>query len=158
MAQDSNQKERCEEDTHEALATLLAPYRAFVMYVPLHDEVDIARHVALPSPAHIYTIQPDPSRDPREEARKVQEEVGDLMPVLFVPGQRFDAHGTRHGRGGGWYDRFLAAVPSSWLRIGCCTAAQFSRTPLTRAAWDEPVHLVAIENGNSLTLITREQV
>ncbi|MBP6868700.1 MAG: hypothetical protein KBC16_01175 [Candidatus Pacebacteria bacterium] len=64
--------------------------------------------------------------------------------VIFLPGRKFDALGTRHGQGGGWYDRYLARVPSNWLRVGLCTSERFSTEALTRLPHDQPVDIVGV--------------
>ncbi len=58
---------------------------------------------------------------------------------LLIPGTKFDESGTRHGRGGGWYDRFLAMAPNSWVRLGVVGPGQWSDTKLVRQAWDQPM-------------------
>ena len=73
--------------------------------------------------------------------------------VIFIPGREFDHSGTRHGRGGGWYDRFLKDVPRDWLRIGVLTQNQLSETPLTRESWDEPMdYLLFVTRGSWMAL------
>jgi len=44
--------------------------------------------------------------------------------VVIVPGLAFTAGGGRLGQGGGWYDRFLAAVRPECTTIGVCFAEQ----------------------------------
>ena len=64
---------------------------------------------------------------------------------VLVPGRRFDRHGTRYGRGGGWYDRFLSEVPTSWLRIGVTRTQDLADGRLERKPWDQPVDWLLIE-------------
>lgn len=47
-----------------------------------------------------------------------------LVDAVLVPGLAFDPHGARLGRGGGHYDRLLAAVDDSALRVGVAFACQ----------------------------------
>ena len=77
--------------------------------------------------------QPHPRR-----ARRVAPATLDL---LIVPGVAFDAQGHRLGRGGGYYDRFLAALPADIPRVGLAFRCQ--RVPrLPRAPHDQPVTTV----------------
>jgi len=92
--------------------------------------------------AGIHTIAPDRASDPREMAEKMLELVGSNTAFVLVPGQRFDTLGTRHGRGGGWYDRFLHALPQQWLRVVVCDREQCSETPRRRQECDELMDVV----------------
>jgi 5-formyltetrahydrofolate cyclo-ligase len=66
--------------------------------------------------------------------------------VVLVPGVAFDEAGGRLGRGGGFYDRSLAALRATGAvyAVGLAYEAQMAaRVP--RDAWDEPVDVVATE-------------
>lgn len=135
----------------DALVALLTPYRAFITYQPLRTEVAF-NFIELPESAIIETIPPRASLNPDEEVGRVMRSVGDLPTVLFIPGRRFDETGTRHGQGGGWYDRFLAKVPRAWLRIGFCYEDQFSMVPLVRENWDQAMDYVVVVNRQTGTV------
>jgi 5-formyltetrahydrofolate cyclo-ligase len=128
--------------TLEELRDALAEYSFFITYTPLAEEPSIPP--VLPDDEDVYTVPADAVTDPFDIARQVMQKAAGRKTVVFLPGTGFDATGTRHGRGGGWYDRFLSSVPSEWLRVGICTDAQFSTMPLTRESWDEPVNYVAV--------------
>ena len=66
--------------------------------------------------------------------------------AVLVPGVAFDAAGGRLGRGGGFYDRSLAALPAGVRLIGVCFACQLvERVP--REPHDALVHAVVTERG-----------
>jgi len=69
----------------------------------------------------------------------------DELAAALVPGVAFDAGGRRLGRGGGFYDRFLAGLPAGARRVGVCFARQVvDRVPA--AAHDERVGAVVTED------------
>jgi 5-formyltetrahydrofolate cyclo-ligase len=92
----------------------------------------------------LYTILPIATLDPLSEAQKARKLAGNASVYLFIPGRKFDAMGTRHGKGAGWYDRFLSQIPREWLRIGLCTPEQFSKETLVRQPWDEEMDFVCV--------------
>ncbi len=66
--------------------------------------------------------------------------------LLIVPGVAFDRFGGRLGRGGGFYDRFLARAPEGVPIVGACFAAQVvGRVPT--GGHDRPVSVLATEDG-----------
>lgn len=123
-----------------------------IWYVPLRDEpdplqIEIVKRLDLKPwktiPATSF-IDPYDMAETLVRARDASSDPPQLT-YLFIPGTRFDVHGTRRGRGGGWYDRFLSRIPRSWLRIGVCRSDQWSETDLERRAWDEPMdHIVRL--------------
>lgn len=78
------------------------------------------------------------------EAGAVNEAATILIPALAV-----DAHGTRLGRGGGWYDRVLASIPATSTVIAVCWAWEAVDGPLPRDAHDVPVDAVLTPEGFS---------
>ena len=79
--------------------------------------------------------------------RGVREPVGnaivpiDAIAAMLVPGLAFDAAGRRLGRGGGFYDKFLGALPPQVLRVGVCFDEQIIEgVPVE--GHDRRVHLI----------------
>jgi len=68
------------------------------------------------------------------------------IEVILVPGLAFTREGQRLGRGGGNYDRYLALLPASTLKMGVCFALQIVET-LPAEPHDQPVDAVATEDG-----------
>lgn len=135
------------------ISNVLGAYGAFITYVPLKHEVPILDYLTLPPEAVEYKITPRASLDPREEAETARLKTRDLRVAILLPGKLFDEAGTRHGQGGGWYDRFLTYVPKNWLRVGLCYPNQFSNEPIVREPWDQPMDYVCIADGNKLEVV-----
>ena len=124
--------------------TLLESFSVYITYTPLEGEV--ALDSLIPQGAEIYAVPADHRTDPKREAAAAISVALDRTTCVLTPGTRFDLSGTRHGRGGGWYDRFLAEVPAEWLRIGLCYPEQLSPEPLVREPWDQPVDYIGVVN------------
>lgn len=132
------------------------------LYEALPDELDLgparamlARRdvrVLLPrvEEGEIVLVAPGDER-PVPGYRGVSEPLGPAEPfddvdAVVVPGVAFDRAGNRLGRGGGHYDRLLAALPPSTVRIGACFACQLFDEVL-HDEHDEPVDIVVTERG-----------
>lgn len=109
--------------------------------------VDWDNHRIVPVPVG------DPERDLGPPERGVRQPRADLAPLdpnrieaVVVPGLAFDETGARLGRGGGFYDRWLADRPDHRATIGIALACQVvGRIPT--AAHDQHVDAVATPGG-----------
>jgi 5-formyltetrahydrofolate cyclo-ligase len=129
-------------DSQASFVKKLLTYHRAVGFLPLKNE---------PSPT-LFPIAPTAivPTNTSIDSLKIAEELASRFLsdriCLYIPGSAFDKYGTRHGRGGGWYDRFLASVPSPWMRIGLCFEENFSSDDvLKREAWDQPVDWVCVQ-------------
>ncbi|MCB9683270.1 MAG: 5-formyltetrahydrofolate cyclo-ligase [Alphaproteobacteria bacterium] len=128
-------------------------------YAALPDEVDLATTLAwlaaagrlclprLDGDAMTATRVHDLSAL-RAGPHGILEPAGDAAatPVaVVVPGRAFDVGGGRLGRGGGTYDRWLAARPGA-LRVGVAYEAQVV-DPVPMDPHDQRMHLLVTEAG-----------
>lgn len=67
-----------------------------------------------------------------------------VIDVAIVPGTLFDMHMTRKGRGGGYYDRFLAITRA--IKIGLCFYDSI-RDTIERKPHDIPMDMIITEKG-----------
>jgi 5-formyltetrahydrofolate cyclo-ligase len=77
--------------------------------------------------------EPDPARCPVRDAATAD--------LVLVPGLAFTRDGRRLGRGRGFYDRLLGALPPGATKVGICFAGQLL-DDLPTAHHDQPVDLV----------------
>lgn len=82
---------------------------------------------------------------PREPPTRVAVDPEEV-DVVVAPGLAFDRTGTRLGYGGGHYDRYLARLRPSSLRVGVAFSLQLVEE-VPRGPEDEPVHLVVTDAG-----------
>ena len=63
-------------------------------------------------------LTPGPYKLLQPQNKYIREIPKEKIDLVVVPGLAFDKEGHRLGRGGGYYDRFLADFPSDTPRIG----------------------------------------
>jgi 5-formyltetrahydrofolate cyclo-ligase len=68
------------------------------------------------------------------------------LECAFVPGMAFDGTGVRLGRGGGYYDSFLAQAPKTLPCVGLFFSAQKADT-VPREAHDQALPRIITEDG-----------
>ncbi len=68
------------------------------------------------------------------------------LEFILVPGLAFTRDGQRLGRGGGFYDRFLAQLPASTVKFGVCFDLQMI-AELPAEPHDQRVDAVVTESG-----------
>lgn len=77
--------------------------------------------------------------------------AGSLVPpaaieLIIVPGLAFTRRGLRLGRGGGFYDRYLARLDGKCVKLGVCFDVQLLET-LPVEPHDQRVDAVVTESG-----------
>ena len=99
--------------------------------------------------AHLELVDARDLRALQLGYRGIAEPVGRavdpaVVDVALVPGVAFDLRGGRLGQGGGHYDRLLAALPSTAVRVGLCFACQVV-TRVPREPHDAAVDLLVTD-------------
>ncbi len=132
------------------LEKIVSQCTATILYIPTKNEIafnDPSFPIKISN--NNVVIPKDRSSDPFECAINCAIKFNNIKVCVLIPGTKFDMHGTRQGKGGGWYDRFLSKIPPDWLRIGVSDKSQMSNTQLFRKPWDEPVDWVIVKDGLS---------
>jgi len=118
-----------------------------ITYSALSDEIPVEQtpHFEIIKNKPTFIVPPTNKIEPKDVADKIISAFATCTlipvpcPLIFLPGQKFDLTGARHGRGFGWYDKLLAELPNEWIRIGVAKENQISQTPLKRNLWDQPI-------------------
>ncbi len=119
-----------------------------ISYIPCNDEPDPLLCPYIPNISNIEYIQKDISPTPIDRIHALLKKYDQtIFACILIPGRAFDTTGTRHGRGGGWYDRFLSQVPKHWIRIGITPEHRFHTEKLFRKSHDEPMDFIIV-SGN----------
>jgi len=125
---------------------------AFITYTPLKDEIDpFTAPLSFHSVSKYITISQDPMTNPDAVAQHIMNRFDHDKVCILIPGQLFDIFGSRKGRGGGWYDRFLSKINSEWIRIGITERAHFRVKKIDCNPWDERMDAVYVYNVHNNT-------
>jgi len=134
----------------QELQKLVSVYTASILYIPIQSEIDYSNPLfVLKIPDKKFTLPKEKNSDPFELVFQCIDKFKNDKVLLLIPGKSFDKYGTRHGRGGGWFDRFLSEVPPEWLRIGVIDKSGLSNSKLPKQEWDQVVDWVLIQDGSS---------
>jgi 5-formyltetrahydrofolate cyclo-ligase len=155
----------------QAIVAAIAAHPAFTtrariaLFSPLPDEPDIAglwkfggrifcyprvrdAQMDLVDVPHIQNLTPSAWHPQIHEPANPEARI--IAPadigLILVPGLAFTRNGQRLGRGGGFYDRYLALLPPHTVRLGVCFAAQLVES-LPAEAHDQRVNAVVTELG-----------
>ena len=163
------QRQRLSSLACEALLELAEYHRArtVMAYIPLAEELDIGpvveeawaqgKVVAMPRiiweshelrPIVTHNLEDDvmPSRHGLREPAGEEEVDLDKIDLLIVPGLGFDKRGHRMGRGGGFYDRFLARPELRAKTVGI-TFHQQLLEELPALSHDQAVDTIVTDAG-----------
>ncbi|MDB4940337.1 MAG: hypothetical protein JWO40_762 [Candidatus Doudnabacteria bacterium] len=133
------------------LQEIFSQCAGFVLYVPTKSEVDY-NDLSFPleiNKNNLIVIPKDKNSDPFEWADNCLARFKNGPVSVFIPGTMFDVYGTRHGKGAGWYDRFLSKIPSNWVKVGIIDSTKFSDLKLIRQEWDQPVNWIIVRGKAS---------
>jgi len=136
--------------SQQEFESLISTHTGVIAYKPLADEVDY-ENSTFPIKLHENKklLQSSKIENPFVWAEKYIEYFKKDKIYILVPGTKFDIYGTRYGRGGGWYDRFLSKVPRAWLRIGVTDISRLSSERLEKKPWDQIMDFVIVREDNS---------
>lgn len=137
------------ESSLQELQNSISQYSASISYKPLANEVD-CNDVSFPLKIHAnnLVLPQDKNSNPFEWAACCEKEFQNEKVFVLISGKKFDTFGTRHGKGTGWYDRFLSKLPPTWLKIGVADISHISKSKLVRQIWDQPMDWIVVKDGS----------
>lgn len=136
-------------------------------YIPLPDELDVGpllgrawaegkvvttprivwgRHQLRPIVTRNFQDDVVPTRHGLREPSGTEEIALEAIDLLIVPALGFDRRGHRMGRGGGFYDRFLARPELRALTVGLTFERQIL-PELPVLSHDQAVQMIVTDNG-----------
>jgi len=130
--------------------------RTVMIYYPVHNEVDLRPLLAkygdqktflMPvTHRHSMEVRPYDGEDMMRKGRlgvpePQTETYKGSIDLMLIPGVVFDQHCHRIGRGGGYYDKFLAKHPRA-KKIGVCYAFQLKKHNVPHSIHDHKMDRV----------------
>ena len=124
-----------------------------LLYYPIHNEVDLRplltkyegqKTFLLPvTHRHSMEVRPYDGEDMMQKGRLGVPEpqtktYKGAIDLIMVPGVVFDQHRHRIGRGGGYYDKFLAKHPNT-KKFGVCYSFQLKKHDIPHLPSDHKV-------------------
>jgi hypothetical protein len=141
------------ETSLQELQKILSDSQGVVLYKPLAGEIDYTDpSFPLKIVSEIIMLPDHKEADPFEWAAQCAEQFKNKKAYILIPGTQFDMQGTRHGKGGGWYDRFLSKIPNTWPKIGIAHESQISFSPIKKELWDIPVDWLIVFGDGKWTV------
>lgn len=134
----------------QEFSKLVALYNGAILYKPLPGEIDYTEAL-FPIDLHPnqMVLPINKEENPFTWANKSVEHFKKGIPYVLIPGTSFDIYGTRYGKGGGWYDRFLSKIPNTWLKIGIANKSNVSLEKLKKQTWDQSMDFIVTNDKNS---------
>lgn len=171
LAEMSPEASACKSLTVARRVSLLPAFgsaRTVMLYLPIPGEVDVlpiaraawraGKRVLAPTACdHCRTMRAilccpvneemfHPHHGLRQPNRDLGEYTADRIDLVIVPAMAFDPKGNRLGRGGGFYDRFLARPELRAATVGVAYDEQIVRD-LPVGENDKPVDVVVTDKN-----------
>jgi 5,10-methenyltetrahydrofolate synthetase len=134
----------------QELQNIMSDYEGSILYKPIKNEIDYTNRLfPLKLKTKKIILPTNKNTNPFLWANKCLKTYKNTNPYILIPGTQFDIYGTRHGKGGGWYDRFLSKIPNTWLKIGVAHQSQMSIPSIKKEPWDISMDWLLVFNNES---------